>query len=105
MEWMQAIMIILSIAGLIQWFRSDIKSDMSRMETDLRQDLSRLENDVRHIAIRIDANIVSQNARMDQLYQMFDANIIAQNTRFDKQNTRMDQLYQMFVDLLKEGKK
>ncbi len=71
MEWMQAIIIILSIAGLIQWFRSDIKSDMSRMETDLRNDFARLENDVKYISIRIDEDMRSQISRTDKLYEMY----------------------------------
>lgn len=60
MEWLQVITIIFSLAGLFYWFRMDLKSDISRLDTDMKG----IRND-------ITADMRAQTARTDKLYEMF----------------------------------
>lgn len=60
MDWVQVITIILSLAGVTYWFKSELEKDIQRIDTDIKG-----------LAQKLDIETKAQTARTDQLYQMF----------------------------------
>lgn len=60
MDWIQVFTIIISLGGIIYWFKSDLEKDIQRLDVDVKSQNARLDLEAK-----------SQNIRTDQLYQMF----------------------------------
>lgn len=71
MDWIQAITLFFSLAGLLAgllyWFKNDLEKGINRLDNDLKILSKRLEAETKEQTRRLEAN----TARTDQLYQMF----------------------------------
>jgi hypothetical protein len=61
MEWIQVITIIISLAGVMYWFKTDLEKDIHQLEKDIHD----LESDIKGQTSRTD----KLHARTDYLYQ------------------------------------
>lgn len=60
MDWIQVITIILSLAGITYWFKSELEKDIQRIDSDMKSNNEKLEKWIQH-----------STSRSDQLYEMF----------------------------------
>lgn len=97
MDWLQVITIVLSLAGflagLLYWFRMDLKADISRLDSDVKDMRNEIKADMR-----------AQTARTDKLYEMFIDMQAKTDAKFTDIQTKMDARFreadQKFYDLL-----
>lgn len=83
MDWIQVVTVIITLGGVVAWFKKSSDKHIDRIDNDLRNIATRLEFDTRENTRRIDY----LNQRMDQ--------------KFDRMDQKFDQMHQVIIDMLK----